>query len=68
MGYEAGAALREAVVGNTGLARQQAQAALALSDSRDVEAISATALGLAGESAQAMRLANDLSKDSRRTR
>jgi eukaryotic-like serine/threonine-protein kinase len=61
-GYEAGAALREAVVGNTGLARQQAQAALALSDGRDVEAISATALGLAGESAQAMRLANDLSQ------
>jgi eukaryotic-like serine/threonine-protein kinase len=60
--YEAEAALWEVLVGNTSLARQQAPAALALSDGRDVEAISATALGLAGDSAQAMRLAKDLSK------
>ncbi len=61
-GYLAEAAVREALVGNIGVARQQAQAGLALSDGRDVEAVSATALGLAGDSAQAMRLANDLSK------
>ena len=60
-GYEAEAAVREALIGNAGLARQQAQTAVALSDGRDVEAMSATALGLAGDSAQAMRFANDLS-------
>jgi eukaryotic-like serine/threonine-protein kinase len=46
-GYEAEAALREVLVGNIGVARQQAQAALALSNARDVRAISAIALGLA---------------------
>ena len=61
-GYEAEAALQEALVGNMGLARQQAQAALALSEGRDVEAISAIALGLAGDAAQAIPLSNDLSK------
>jgi len=60
--YEAGAAVREALVGNMGLARQQAQAALALSTGRDVEAVSAVALALAGDSAQATRRAADLSE------
>jgi serine/threonine protein kinase/Flp pilus assembly protein TadD len=59
-GYQAEAALREALVGNTGLVRPQAEAALALSDAKQVEAISAMALGLAGDSATAMRLARDL--------
>jgi serine/threonine protein kinase/Flp pilus assembly protein TadD len=61
-GYEAEAAVREALVGNMSLAKQQAQAALALSTGRDVEAVSAIALGLAGDSAQATRLAADLAK------
>jgi len=61
-GYVAEAAVREALVGNISLAKQQAQAALALSTGRDVEAISAIALGLAGDSAQATRLAADLDK------
>jgi serine/threonine protein kinase/Flp pilus assembly protein TadD len=61
-GYVAEAAWREALVGNMSLAKQQAQAALALSPGRDVEAISATALGLAGDAAQATRLAVDLAK------
>ena len=61
-GYEAEAAWREALVGNMSLAKQQAQAALALSTGRDVEAISAIALGLAGDAAQATRLAADLAK------
>ena len=61
-GYVAEAALREALVGNMSLAKQQAQAALALSTGRDVEAISAIALGLAGDAAQATRLAADLAK------
>ncbi|MGA7622649.1 MAG: hypothetical protein WB630_14985 [Candidatus Acidiferrales bacterium] len=51
--YEADAAWREALVGDMTQAKQQAQAALALSTGRDVEAISAIALGLAGDAAQA---------------
>jgi eukaryotic-like serine/threonine-protein kinase len=62
VGYEAEAALREALAGNLSLARQQAHRAVALSDGRDVQAISAIALGLAGDSPQAMRLANELGK------
>jgi serine/threonine protein kinase/Flp pilus assembly protein TadD len=61
-GYEAEAAVSEALVGNMSQAKQQAQAALALSNGRDVEAVSAIALGLAGDSAQATRLAADLAK------
>ena len=60
--YEVEAAVREAVVGNTSHAKQQAQAALALSTGRDVEAASAIALGLAGDAPQATRLAADLAK------
>ena len=60
--YEAEAAVRESLVGNMALAKQHAQAALALSNARDVEAISALALGLAGDSAQVTKLTNDLSK------
>jgi eukaryotic-like serine/threonine-protein kinase len=61
-GYQAEAALREALVGNMSIAKQQAQAALAVSTGRDVEAISAIALGVAGDAAQATRLAADLAK------
>jgi ATP/maltotriose-dependent transcriptional regulator MalT len=60
--YEAEAAVREALVGNMSQAKQQAQAALALSNGRDVEAISAIALGLAGDARQATRQASDLAK------
>jgi eukaryotic-like serine/threonine-protein kinase len=60
--YEAGAAIREAMIGNASLAREQVQAALAFSDGRDVEGTSAIALGLVGDSAQAVRLSNDLSR------
>jgi len=61
-GYEAESALREALVGNMNQAKQGAKAALALSTGRDVEAVSAIALALAGDSAQAMRMASDLAK------
>jgi serine/threonine protein kinase/Flp pilus assembly protein TadD len=61
-GYEAGAAVREALVGNMSQAKQQAQAALALSTSISVEAGSAFALGLAGDAPQATRLAADVAK------
>jgi eukaryotic-like serine/threonine-protein kinase len=61
-GYEAEAAVREALVGNMSQAKQQAQTALALSTGRDVEAVSAIALGLAGDTTQATRLAAGLAK------
>jgi eukaryotic-like serine/threonine-protein kinase len=60
--YLANAALREALVGNPVMAKQQAQAALAISNSRDAVALSALALELAGDSAQARGLAGDLEK------
>jgi eukaryotic-like serine/threonine-protein kinase len=61
-GYEAGAAVREALVGNMSQAKQQAQAALALSTSIYVEGGSAFVLGLAGDAPQATRLAADVAK------
>jgi DNA-binding winged helix-turn-helix (wHTH) protein len=61
-GYEAGAALQEILVGNATLARRRAEAALALSTGRDVEGVSAIALALASDAAQATRLADDLGR------
>jgi serine/threonine protein kinase/tetratricopeptide (TPR) repeat protein len=60
--YQALAAAHEAVVGNAALAKQQVQAALTLSNGRDAEGYSTVALALAGDSAQATRLADDLAK------
>jgi len=60
--YRANAAYYEALAGNADLAKQQAQAALGLSDGRDVLGTSALALALAGDSAQATRLVDDLGK------
>ena len=62
--YQAAAALRDALVGNTGPARQLAEAALALSDGRDTRTRTTVALVLArlGDSAQAKRLADDLGR------
>jgi eukaryotic-like serine/threonine-protein kinase len=60
--YQAEAALRAALVGDVAYAKRQAQAALALSEGGDVKAMSAIALALAGESAAALRVADDLDK------
>jgi eukaryotic-like serine/threonine-protein kinase len=60
--YKAGAAVDEALVANLAFAKQEAQAALALANGRNVEGDSAIALGLAGDSTQAERLADDLTK------
>ena len=60
--YEADAAIREVLVGNRNLAKQRAQAALALANGKDVEALSAIALNLAGDPVSAARLATDLEK------
>jgi tetratricopeptide (TPR) repeat protein len=61
-GYQAEAALREALVGDATPARQQAAAALKISDGRDTEAAAALALALAGDAAEAQKLAADLAK------
>jgi eukaryotic-like serine/threonine-protein kinase len=60
--YKAEAAVREALVGNVEIAKTQAMAALALSSTKDASAISAIALGLAGEVTESKRIADDLNK------
>jgi tetratricopeptide (TPR) repeat protein len=60
--YMASSADREAWVGNMAVARKDAEAALALENGKFVEADSALALGTAGDTAQAGRLASDLAK------
>jgi DNA-binding winged helix-turn-helix (wHTH) protein/tetratricopeptide (TPR) repeat protein len=61
-GYEAGAAMREVLVGNVSEARQRAAAALELSTGRDVQNGAALALAKAGDAARAQVLADDLAK------
>ena len=60
--YEANAAIREGLVGNAELAKQRARSALAISNGMDVEALSAVALAMAGNSVDATRLADDLAQ------
>ena len=60
--YEAGAAVREAFLGNGSEAQQMAKAALELSKSRDAVYGAAFALALSGDIARARTLANDLEK------
>jgi eukaryotic-like serine/threonine-protein kinase len=60
--YQAHDAVREALVGNMAVAKREAETALAAAHGRQVEAFSAIALALAGETAQAEHLADDLSK------
>jgi eukaryotic-like serine/threonine-protein kinase len=59
--YEAELAVREALAGNAVEAERDAKSALARSQSREVEAIGAIALALAGDS-QAGHLADDLNQ------
>jgi eukaryotic-like serine/threonine-protein kinase len=60
--YQAEAAVREALVGNLTLAKQQAKGALALSSGRDAVAMAAISLALAGDFTGATRLSDDLGK------
>ncbi len=55
-------AIRQALVGNVAVARQQAQAALVTAKSRIAQAFSAIAFGQAGDSTEAERIAADLNK------
>jgi eukaryotic-like serine/threonine-protein kinase len=61
-GYEAAAAFREALFGNPAEARERAGEALDLSNSADVESLSALALSIAGDAVRAETLADDLDK------
>jgi eukaryotic-like serine/threonine-protein kinase len=58
--YEAGAALREALFGNGGEARQRSAAALALSSGRLPKFAAGLALALAGDGDHAQKLAEEL--------
>jgi len=60
--YEAQAGLRHAVFGNVPLARQHAAAALAMTNGREVQFMSALALALAGDTARVQILVNDFAK------
>jgi len=59
--YLSDAAVREALVNNSNLAKLQARSALAISHSSDVEGVAAVALAMAGDP-DAMQLADDLAK------
>ncbi len=61
-GYEAEAALREALFGNAAEARKRAAAALNLSTGRDVVYGAALAFAIAGDAVRARLFANDLAK------
>jgi hypothetical protein len=54
--------MNDAWAGNRSQARQQAQKALRISTGRDGEAVAAVALAVAGDSAEALRLASDLAR------
>jgi len=60
--FEAGAALREAFFGNVVAARERANAALLLSNDREVEYGAGLALAIAGDTSQSSTLAADLEK------
>ena len=61
-GYEAEAALREALFGNRVEAQPRAGVALGLSTGRDVQYGAALALAMAGDAARALALEDDLAK------
>jgi tetratricopeptide (TPR) repeat protein len=60
--YLAQAAMNDAWAGNRTQARQEAQKALQISSGREGEAVAAVALAVAGDSAEALRLASDLAR------
>jgi predicted Zn-dependent protease len=60
--YEAAAALREALFGNTEEAQQRSAAALALSGGRDAQFGAELALALVGSTTPALQLADDMAK------
>jgi tetratricopeptide (TPR) repeat protein/predicted Ser/Thr protein kinase len=63
-GFEANAALREALLGNKAEARQRVAAALALSTGQDTQYIAALALSLDGDKSWPQKVAQGLAKQS----
>jgi len=61
--WQSYAALREAEFGNTTRAKQQAEAALALAQGRDVRVLAALVLARAGAAAQTQNLAAELNQE-----
>jgi len=61
-GYQAEAALREALFGNAAEAQQRAAATQGLSNGRDVQYEAALGLALAGDGSRSLALVNDLGK------
>ncbi len=59
-GYEADAALQEALLGNRAEARERVAAALSLSNGGQVQYVAALTLALAGEATRSQTLADDL--------
>lgn len=60
--FEAGAALRESFCGNAAAARESANAALQLSNDRELEYGAGLALAISGDSPLSSTLAEDLEK------
>ncbi len=60
--YFAESGLRESLVGNMSMAKQQVSEALKLSNGRDIESVAAVALALSNDAAQSSRLVDDLVK------
>jgi eukaryotic-like serine/threonine-protein kinase len=60
--YQAVSAVRRALVGDMHSAKLKAESARSISQSKDVEALAATAIAISGDFAQATRLADDLAK------
>jgi tetratricopeptide (TPR) repeat protein len=60
--YFAESGLRESLVGNVAIAKQQVSEGLRLSNGRDVESVAAIALALVNDAAQSSRLVDDLVK------
>jgi eukaryotic-like serine/threonine-protein kinase len=61
--WQANAALREAEVGNSDRARKEAEAALVLAPSRDVQVLASLAIARSGDSNRSQKIAEELSKN-----
>jgi serine/threonine protein kinase/tetratricopeptide (TPR) repeat protein len=60
--YEAEAGVRQAFCGNAGAGKQHAEAALAMSNGRDVEYVAGVALAYTGDNARVQALLNEFAK------
>jgi serine/threonine protein kinase/Flp pilus assembly protein TadD len=61
--YHAHDAVRQALIGNAAVAKQEAAAAMAIARTRQARSLSSIALALAGDSAESERLTQELAKE-----